>query len=254
MGSFRQFCQQEPLQEGLLSRVTSFFKKPKKTKERPTDVETSKTRSYRTYNDIDPADVPTFKPSFSVKKEEELEEGRSRKKIPGERFKEYAGLNRKMRKANKTSSNKTSLDPKYKSYQDRHSERHNKRYEPKGKSYLLKGKLSMNEDCGVEKQANGKANQKPTKDKNDKKEFFMKFSQFRRKEIKEGRYQGKFNIYEPGIIGVHDSVVNRKVRKAEKAAFKAGAYKTDDYRNHPSMAKIKYYQKKSNYRYDNPKD
>jgi hypothetical protein len=54
--------------------------------------------------------------------EDELEEGRSRKKIPGQKTKEYAGLNRKLRKSNKEDG------PKFDSYLKRHSERHVDRY------------------------------------------------------------------------------------------------------------------------------
>lgn len=54
--------------------------------------------------------------------EDELDEGRSRKKIPGQKTKQYAGLNRKLRKSNKEDG------PKFDSYLKRHSERHVDRY------------------------------------------------------------------------------------------------------------------------------
>lgn len=81
MGTFKQFCQQEPLQEGIMSRVTSFFKKPKKA-EKPQLVPTKKSNAYRTHDDIDPADVPVFKPSFGTKKEDELDEVSKYQKDP----------------------------------------------------------------------------------------------------------------------------------------------------------------------------
>lgn len=69
MGSFKQFCQREPLEEGLVSAVKKIFSPKKNVSSRPQTMVTKKSDAYRTHDDIDPDDIPVFK--SSLRKEDE---------------------------------------------------------------------------------------------------------------------------------------------------------------------------------------
>jgi ribosomal protein S21 len=86
--SFKNFLQNGPINEGLFSNL---FGNGKKKPERPQTAVGKNKEAYRTHDDIDPDDIPVFKPSFTVKKEEEIEEGEPL-------------TNRKIKKASVTSS------------------------------------------------------------------------------------------------------------------------------------------------------
>lgn len=145
---FKQFCQEEYISEGILSRITSFLKKPKKTP-RPQLIPTKTKDAYMTHDDVDPKDVPVFKPSFNVKKEEEdLDESRKRMRTkqperPGVKLQgtgkkgQIGSENRKIRGAHNDAGNE-----KFNYYKNAHGYR--KQAPPKVNEDLDEGLTNQN--------------------------------------------------------------------------------------------------------------
>jgi hypothetical protein len=212
MGSFKQFCQQEPLEEGLVSAVKKIFSPKKKNVSSRPQTAVGKKDAYRTHDDIDPDDIPVFKPSFNVRKEEEIQEGNPL-------------TSRKIKKASASSSKSgkfAKVDYYTKKNDDKNIQYTSKKFrkEDEGLTKQMKAKGYSGPKVGDDRhltftKKNDKNNQVlvdiPGKEWHAMKDGIVtKVGSFKsfRKDVKEGRARIDSSKAESGI--------NRKVRKSLK--------------------------------------
>lgn len=250
--SFKNFLQNGPINEGLFSNL---FGNGKKKPERPQTAVGKNKDAYRTHDDIDPDDVPVFKPSFTVKKEdEEIEESRARldRKSPGFRAKVNYTNSRSRKEIVKgtavgTYGNEVKKTPKLKYLTKQHNDRVDKKNLGEGKDPLVNRKIKK---ASITSSKTGKfAKVDHYVKSNDERNITYTTKNFKKKTVKEEvspllkvKHLGA-RLDEGRARLSKDSKMNdgknRKVRKAQKQAAD-----TNVNLGHNFLAKVSYQRKR----------